>query len=112
MTMLFVLPEELIHLRDLVQYEEPSPDDSWAGWSVMLAIQVSAEHGDPQHRLLQGWRLLWRVPGMVRMAIQCLHETAVAFMRCSYDKRGCSKARTFDGLDERSSIFYAAVKAS
>jgi hypothetical protein len=72
MIMLFVLPEDLIHLRDLVQYEEPSPDDSWAGWSVMLAIQVSAEHGDPQHRLLQGWGLLWRVPGMVRTAIQCL----------------------------------------
>src|SRR5471030_3316415 len=72
MIMLFVLPEDLIHLRELVQYEGPSPDDSWAGWSVMLAIQVSAEHGDPQHRLPQGWGLLWRVPGMVRMAIQCL----------------------------------------
>jgi len=70
--LLLVLPEDLIHLRDLVQYEGPSPDDSWAGWSVMLAIQVSAEHGNQQHRLLQGWGLLWRVPGMVRMAIQCL----------------------------------------
>jgi len=54
MIMLSFLSEELIHLRDLVQYEEPSPDDSWAGWSVMLAIQVSAEHGDPQHRLRKG----------------------------------------------------------
>src|SRR5579864_7169064 len=72
MIMLFVLPEELIHLRDLVQYKEHSPDDSRARWSVMLAIQVAAEHCDPQHRLLQGWGPLRRVSGMVRMAIQRL----------------------------------------
>src|ERR1700682_5580304 len=28
--MLFVLPAEPIHLRDVMQYEEPAPDDGWA----------------------------------------------------------------------------------
>ena len=69
---LFVLPEKVIHLRDLMQYEEASPDDGRARWSVTFAIQIAAQHCDPQYGLLQSRALLWRVLGIVRMAIQCL----------------------------------------
>ncbi len=47
--MLSALPEELIHLRDLVQEEEPAPYNGWSGWPVMFAIQVAAQHAYPQY---------------------------------------------------------------
>src|SRR4030095_9816426 len=103
MIMLFVLPEELIHLRDLVQYEEPSPDNGRARRSVMLEIQIAAQHCDPQHRLLQGWRLFWRIPGMVRMAIQRLPFNGLKQYRTSQIRvdscqEGCVKdSPTDDG---------------
>ncbi|TCK84324.1 hypothetical protein B0G74_9164 [Paraburkholderia sp. BL9I2N2] len=47
LVMLFVLSEEVIHLRDLMQYQETAPHDGWSRRVVMLAIQMTAEHGDP-----------------------------------------------------------------
>ena len=68
--MLFVLPEEPIHLCDFVQEKEPTPHNGGAGWSVMLAIQIAAQHGDPQYDLLQRWGLRRRLRGVVRVAVQ------------------------------------------
>jgi hypothetical protein len=56
----FVLPEELIQLRDPMQYDEPSPDDRRPRWSVMLEIQVAAGHCDSQRCPLQGRNLFRR----------------------------------------------------
>jgi len=70
--MLFVLPEELVHFGDFVQYEETTPHDGWTWWAVMFAIQVAAQHGDPQHGLLQRWSLARWLRCVMRMAVQCL----------------------------------------
>src|SRR5271170_6706179 len=70
--MLFVLPEKAIHLRDLMQYQEPAPHDSGAGRVVVLTIQITAEHGDPQDGLPQRRNLLWWFRGAMYMAVQCL----------------------------------------
>ncbi|EIP85007.1 hypothetical protein A33K_18278 [Burkholderia humptydooensis MSMB43] len=70
--MLFVLSKEPIHFCDFVQHEEASPQNGRAGWPVMLAIQIAAQHGYPQHGLLQGWDLLWQLRGVLCLAIQCL----------------------------------------
>jgi hypothetical protein len=58
--MLFVSPAEPIHPRDVVQHEEPAPDDGWAGRAVMLAVLVAAQHGYPQDGLLQRRYALWQ----------------------------------------------------
>src|SRR5471032_957907 len=70
--MLFVLPEEPVHLCDFVQYKEPTPHDGWTRWPVMLAIQIATQHRDPQHGLLQRWGVLWWLRCVVRVAIQRL----------------------------------------
>jgi len=41
--MLFVLPEEVVHLCNFMQYKKPTPHDRRAGRVVMLAIQIAAE---------------------------------------------------------------------
>jgi hypothetical protein len=38
----------------------------------MLAIQIAAEHGDPQDSLLERRGLRWRLRGVMRVAVQCL----------------------------------------
>jgi len=55
-----------------VQEEEPAPYDGWAGWQVMLAIQVTAQHGYPQYGLLQRRGVLWQVRRALCVAIQRL----------------------------------------
>src|SRR5476649_519647 len=49
----FVLPEDPIHRCDLVQSKKATPHDGRSRRSVILAIQIAAEPGDPQHNLRQ-----------------------------------------------------------
>jgi ACS family tartrate transporter-like MFS transporter len=43
----FVLPEDAVHLRNLVQSEKAAPHNGWPRWTIMLAREVTAEFCDP-----------------------------------------------------------------
>lgn len=43
----FVLPEDSVHLRNLVQSEKAAPHNGWPRWTIMLAREVTAEFCDP-----------------------------------------------------------------
>src|ERR1700753_1586709 len=52
---LFVFPKDPVHLCDLMQQEEAAPYDGRPRGAIMLAIQITAEAGNPQHHLGQRW---------------------------------------------------------
>jgi hypothetical protein len=43
----FVLPEDAVHLRNLVQSEKAAPHNGWPRRTIMLAREVTAEFCDP-----------------------------------------------------------------
>lgn len=62
-----------------MQDEEVSPDDRGAGWWIMTAIQVAAQHGNPSYRLVQrGHRVRWP-GGSMYTAIQGLPFDALEY---------------------------------
>ncbi|CAB3774516.1 hypothetical protein LMG29542_07893 [Paraburkholderia humisilvae] len=53
----FVLPEDAIHLGDVLQGEEAASYNGWAGRTILLVCEIGTEAGDPENDLRQRWRL-------------------------------------------------------
>jgi hypothetical protein len=62
--------EDPIHLGDFVQGKKSTPHDGRSRRTIMLASEIAAEPGDPQHDLSQRWGLARQFGSAVHAAVQ------------------------------------------